>query len=108
MDWTLNVTRRDMITSGYSPSVRLFEATACGVPVMSDRWPGIEDVLIPKRDLLVLDDAAQVVEAMALPESGREAIGLSGRTTTSRYHTSRQRAEELVCYLACNRSLKYA
>jgi spore maturation protein CgeB len=31
--WTLNVTRRDMIRAGYAPSVRLFEAAACGTPL---------------------------------------------------------------------------
>src|SRR5699024_1753351 len=31
--FTLNVTRQDMIKAGYSPSVRLFEAAACGVPI---------------------------------------------------------------------------
>src|SRR3954468_16814351 len=40
--FTLNVTRRDMIVAGYSPSVRLFEAAACGTPIISDRWPGLE------------------------------------------------------------------
>lgn len=104
MNWTLNVTRRDMIESGYSPSVRLFEATACGVPVLSDRWVGIEDVLVPNRDLLVMDDAAEVVGAIAMPQNRREALGLAGRTTTLRHHTSHQRAEQLVHYLTTSRS----
>ena len=30
--FTLNITRRDMVQAGYSPSVRLFEAAACGPP----------------------------------------------------------------------------
>lgn len=99
MDWTLNVTRRDMIRSGHSPSVRLFEATACGVPVLSDRWVGIQDVLAPDRDLLVIDDTAGIFEALAMPESRRQGIGLSGLETTLRCHTGRQRAEQLVGYL---------
>ncbi len=99
MNWTLNVTRRDMVESGYSPSVRLFEATACGVPVLSDRWAGMEEVLIPGRDLLVLDDAAEVVEAITLPCDRRQEIAASGRATTLRRHTGRCRAEELVSHL---------
>ena len=39
--FTLNVTRADMVRLGYSPSVRLFEAAACGVPIISDWWPGL-------------------------------------------------------------------
>jgi spore maturation protein CgeB len=43
--FTLNVTRADMIAAGWSPSVRLFEAAACGTPIISDRWDGIETLL---------------------------------------------------------------
>ena len=38
--FTLNVTRAAMKQAGYSPSVRLFEAGACGVPIISDWWEG--------------------------------------------------------------------
>ena len=100
MDWTLNVTRRDMIRSGHSPSVRLFEATACGVPVLSDRWAGIEDVLQPERDILVVDDTAGVLEALRVPDQQRVAIAASGRAATLRHHTGRRRAEDLVSLLA--------
>ena len=41
--FTLNVTRADMIRCGWSPSVRLFEAAACGVPIISDWWPGLDE-----------------------------------------------------------------
>jgi spore maturation protein CgeB len=97
--WTLNVTRRDMIRSGYSPSVRLFEATACGVPVLSDRWAGMEEVLAPDRDLLVVDTSAAVVAALSMPLDQRQAIASSGRRSTLLHHTGRQRADELVRYL---------
>lgn len=100
MDWTLNVTRRDMIRSGYSPSVRLFEATACGVPVLSDRWTGIENVLQPDRDILVIDTTAAMLEALNLSDQQRAAIGSSGRSATLRSHTGRRRAEDLVNLLA--------
>jgi hypothetical protein len=42
--FTLNLTRSAMARTGWSPSVRLFEAAACGVPVISDDWPGLERV----------------------------------------------------------------
>ena len=47
--FTLNVTRADMIAAGYSPSVRLFEAAACGAPIISDPWPGLGDLLRARR-----------------------------------------------------------
>jgi spore maturation protein CgeB len=99
LDWTLNVTRRDMIQSGYSPSVRLFEATACGVPVLSDRWAGIEDAFTPGDDLLVLDHTTEVVEVLTRPHSQRKAIASTGRATTLRRHTGERRAEELINHL---------
>src|SRR5581483_548045 len=45
--FTLNVTRADMVRAGYSPSVRLFEAAACGVPIISDYWQGLETFFQP-------------------------------------------------------------
>lgn len=45
-EFTLNVTRQDMIKAGYSPSVRLFEAAACGVPIISDYWDGIHSIFL--------------------------------------------------------------
>jgi spore maturation protein CgeB len=51
--FTLNVTRADMIAAGWSPSVRLFEAAACGTPIISDHWAGIETLLLPEREILL-------------------------------------------------------
>ena len=45
--FTLNITRADMIRAGYSPSVRLFEAAACGVPIISDWWDGLDTLFEP-------------------------------------------------------------
>jgi spore maturation protein CgeB len=93
--WTLNVTRRDMAAAGWSPSVRLFEATACGTPVLSDAWPGIADVLTPDRELLIVRSCEQVLAALDMPEADRARIGERGRQRTLRQHTGQQRAVEL-------------
>ena len=53
--FTLSVTRAEMVSAGYSPSVRLFEAAACGVPIVSDRWSGLETFFAPGREILVVD-----------------------------------------------------
>ncbi|HEX2944186.1 MAG TPA: glycosyltransferase [Rhodopila sp.] len=97
--WTLNVTRRDMVAAGHSPSVRLFEATACGTPVLSDAWPGIEDVLEPGRELLIVRDSDAVLAALAMDEMARAEIGSAGRRRTLRQHTGLQRAAELEAWL---------
>jgi len=94
--WALNVTRQDMVKTGFSPSVRLFEATSCGAPVLSDRWAGIEDAFTPGEDMLIVDNATQVVAALQMPEAQRAMLGVAGRQTTLRKHTGRKRAEELI------------
>src|SRR5205823_5409171 len=40
--FTLNITRDGMASYGYCPSGRFFEAAACGTPIITDRWPGLE------------------------------------------------------------------
>src|SRR5215213_788501 len=55
--FTLNVTRQAMVRAGYSPSVRLFEAAACGTPIISDVWCGLEQFFAPEIEILLADDA---------------------------------------------------
>jgi spore maturation protein CgeB len=98
--WALNITRQDMAAAGWSPSVRLFEATACGTPVLSDAWVGIEDVLAPGAEVLIARDTDDVLAALKLAEPQRAAIGAAGRQRTLRQHTGTQRAAELECWFA--------
>jgi spore maturation protein CgeB len=94
--YALNVTRADMLTAGWSPSVRLFEATACGVPVISDRWPGLDGFFPEGEAILVADGSDEVVAALAAPEDGtaRQMAARARRITLST-HTGRHRATEL-------------
>jgi spore maturation protein CgeB len=92
---TLNVTRRDMVMSGYSPSVRLFEAAACGAAIVSDNWPGMElffaagsEILLPIRT----DDVVRYLTGYDHAELKR--IGNAARERILRHHTSEQRAIE--------------
>ena len=97
--WTLNVTRADMIRAGWSPSVRLFEAGACGCPIVSDRWDGIEDVLEPGRDVMLADDADAVLSLLDWPEPRRRAAGTAARRRVLGAHTAAHRAERLEMLL---------
>jgi len=94
---TLNVTRADMIAAGWSPSVRLFEATACGTPIVSDRWPGIEELLTPDAEILLADTGDDVATALARPDL--DAIGTAGRARVLAEHTAHHRAAELEAHL---------
>ena len=97
--FTLNVTRADMIAAGWSPSVRLFEAAACGTPIISDRWDGIDSLFVPGREIILADDAATVARALAAPDDEAAAIGGAARARVLAAHTAGHRAAELETYL---------
>jgi spore maturation protein CgeB len=98
--YTLNLTRADMRRAGYSPSVRLFEAAACGIPVISDEWPGLESFLMPGREILTAGSAAEVLYHLRrLPEERRLAIGHAARARVLAEHTAACRARTLIGYL---------
>jgi spore maturation protein CgeB len=98
--FTLNVTRADMVRAGWSPSVRLFEAAACGAPIISDRWEGLDE-LMPDRDaILIADDADDVVRALCdVDDARRIRIGQSARDIVLADHTGLARARELEQHL---------
>jgi spore maturation protein CgeB len=94
--FTVNVTRADMVAAGWSPSVRLFEAAACGVPVISDDWEGLETFFVPGREILIACEPHDVLLALAnaSAEAGR-AIGERARARVLAAHTAQARAGEL-------------
>ncbi|MCU1362112.1 MAG: hypothetical protein JWN99_3401, partial [Ilumatobacteraceae bacterium] len=94
--FTLNITRTDMVRAGWSPSVRLFEAAACGTPIISDRWNGIEDYFTPGVEILLADSSDDVTRMLnAISDDQRDCIADSARAKVLRLHTADHRAEEL-------------
>ena len=99
--FTLNVTRADMIRCGHSPSVRLFEAAASGVPIISDWWEGLDAFFRPGEEILIAHDGADVLRALRdLPELQRRAIAERARARVLGAHTGDHRAVELERYAA--------
>jgi spore maturation protein CgeB len=96
--FTLNVTRKAMVAAGWSPSVRLFEAAACGTPIISDEWPGLEAFFAPGREILVARSASDVVSYLDMPARQREAIARAARARVLAEHTAAHRAETLERY----------
>jgi spore maturation protein CgeB len=95
--FTLNVTRDDMVRAGWSPSVRLFEAAACGTPIISDRWPGLDELFEPGKEILLAEDSAQALRYLCdLYEVERRAIGLRARERVLAEHTAAHRAAQLA------------
>jgi spore maturation protein CgeB len=98
--WTLNITRADMVAAGWSPSVRLFEAAACGTPIVSDRWQGIEDLLVPGREIVLADSTAQALEVLRdWGEDERLRMAERARERILAGHTAAHRAEQLENYV---------
>jgi spore maturation protein CgeB len=97
---TLNVTRADMIASGYSPSVRLFEAAACGVPVMTDEWNGLDEFFKPDRDILIAGNTRDALSYLrALDAETLQLIGARARRRVLAAHTAAHRAQELESHV---------
>ena len=98
--FTLNLTRMQMQLAGYSPSVRLFEAAACAVPVISDEWPGLEHFFVPGEEILLASSSEQVLRILkSFPEDERRALGERARERALKSHSAVFRAEELEGYL---------
>ncbi|WP_050385565.1 CgeB family protein [Bradyrhizobium pachyrhizi] len=98
--FTLNVTRADMRALGFSPSVRLFEAAACGTPIISDRWTGIETILEPEAEIFLVDDSSDVIELLRnMPDERRRSIGAKARRRILAEHTPAHRARQLESYV---------
>ncbi|MHA3774647.1 CgeB family protein [Verrucomicrobiota bacterium sgz303538] len=99
--FTLNVTRADMIRAGYSPSVRLFEAAACGTPIISDDWTGLNTIFEPGREILIAHSTDEIVSILReMSESERLAIGRRARRRVLEEHTAAHRAAELEALIA--------
>lgn len=98
--FTQNITRVDMIKAGYSPSVRLFEAAACGTPIISDYWDGLDSVFDFNTEILVSYSARDTLRFLQeISETERKAIGERARQKVLAHHTAAHRALEVEQYV---------
>jgi spore maturation protein CgeB len=93
--FTLNITRGAMAALGYCPSGRLFEAAACGVPIVSDWWEGLDRFFEPGREIVVARSADDVAGALGMSARERTAIARRARERVLAFHTADARAREL-------------
>jgi spore maturation protein CgeB len=95
--FTLNLTRVAMLQAGYSPSVRLFEAAACGTPIISDSWPGLEDFFEAGTEIFVARTPEDVLSCLQeVSDEKRRNVTERARRRTLEQHSSVPRAMELV------------
>ena len=99
--FTLNVTRAEMVASGHAPSVRLFEAAACGVPIISDEWHGLEQFFSPGTEVLIARSGEDTLRFLReLPPGDARAIGMRARERVLARHTGEHRARQLESYVS--------
>ena len=98
--FTLNLTRADRRSLGHAPSVRLFEAAACGTAIITDEWEGLEDFFEPYVEILPAASALDVEQHLMMSEAQRRTIGQRARDRVLSAHTSEHRAVELEAYIA--------
>jgi spore maturation protein CgeB len=92
---TLNVTRDTMKVMGWCPSGRLFEASACGTPIVSDTWDGLDEFFTPGEEILVAHDTADAVNALQLSDAELARMANAACERTLAEHSSARRAEQL-------------
>ncbi|MFL6248838.1 MAG: glycosyltransferase [Thermoanaerobaculia bacterium] len=93
---TLNVTRASMAAYGYCPSGRLFEAAACGTPILSDAWEGLETFFEPGKEILVAKTTEDAIAAMEMPSDELATMAAAAYERVRGEHTARRRAEEML------------
>jgi spore maturation protein CgeB len=92
---SLIVTPAAIAEIGYCPSARLFEAAACGAPILCDEWDGLDYFFEPAREILVARTTGHVMDALAMPPDALARIGRAGRERVLAMHTANRRALEL-------------
>jgi spore maturation protein CgeB len=97
---TLNITRDTMARLGYCPSGRLFEAAACGAPLVSDWFEGLDLFFEPGREVQVVRDRADVLRALSSSDVELRAQAERARARVLGEHTAEHRAEQLERLLA--------
>ena len=85
------------------PTIRVFEALACGLPLVSAPWEDAEGLFRPGRDFLYARDGAEMARhlaAIAHDPALRDALAASGLETIRARHTCDHRADELLAIAA--------
>ena len=80
---TLNITRAEMAAAGHCPSGRFFEAAACGTPVLTDTWPGLNE-FFAEDELFAVKSCDDVLRVLALPDAELQTCGVAGPSADAR------------------------
>jgi spore maturation protein CgeB len=96
----LHVPRRQY-TNGLSgiPTIRVFEAMACGIPLVCSPWADVEGLFRPGEDYVIVpngDAMRSEIEHLLNNEGARQQLSINGLATIRARHTCEHRAEQLL------------
>jgi spore maturation protein CgeB len=97
--FTLNITRDGMARGGYCPSGRFFEAAACGTPIISDWFEGLDSFFTPGEEIFVVRDSWEVIHTLGYPDTDLRRVARRARERTLAAHSGTRRAQQLLTYL---------
>lgn len=92
---TLALVRDDARDAGWCPPARLLEAAASGVPIVSDRWEGLDSFFDPGREILAAAQSDDVTTALMLPRRHLADLGARARRRVLAEHSAERRVQEL-------------
>jgi spore maturation protein CgeB len=97
---TVHVPRRPYVkTLPGIPTIRPFEALACGIPLVCSPWRDAEHLFTPGKDFLVAKDGAQMtrhLQSLLKDETKRRRLAEHGFATLRARHTCVHRVDQLM------------
>jgi len=97
---TVHVPRRPYATALPGvPTIRMFEALACGIPLISAPWMDSEGLFTPGEDFLFACDGTEMQRYLAILLNDSDvaaSIASQGRRTVLERHTCAHRVQELL------------
>jgi len=88
-----------MAEMGYCPPGRLFEAAACGTPIVSDWWEGLDHFFQPGTEILIAKSSVDTEQALNLDADELQAIARASQERTLAEHTASHRVSELIALI---------
>lgn len=97
---TLHIPRRPYVKELTGiPTIRPFEALACGIPLICSPWHDTEHLFMPGKDFLIADDGnemKQLIQKVLSDSKFAEELAINGLATIRQRHTCAHRVDELL------------
>jgi spore maturation protein CgeB len=77
----------------------LFEAAACGVPVVTDEWEGLDEFFTPDAEIIVARRTQDTLEALTMSDEELARVGRAARERTLDEYTAERRAMDFEALL---------